>query len=73
VTWDDVEADHPNLLDCTNWVAIDTYGKIFIVKTLLNKGVVESISDDEIYALNLQIKELPRLERKRSRKSGSRM
>lgn len=69
LTWDDVEESYPSIMNCQSWVRIVTDGKTFVVKTLLDKGVAKSISDDEIYTLTFQTKELSPLELKKSRTS----
>lgn len=70
VRWHDLEASDPSIVNCKSWTEISANGKNFVVETLFEEGVVESISQNEIYSLNFQVKELSRPERKRSRKSG---
>lgn len=55
VTWDDVEADMPGILDFTDRVELVVGYWKHTLSVHIQQGVVPSISEDMIYSLTLQI------------------
>jgi hypothetical protein len=59
VTWDDIEAEVPELFDFTEKFEIYVEEKKFTISVSLDKVVVKSISKHEIYSLEFDIKQCP--------------
>jgi hypothetical protein len=54
VTWNDVEADKPEILDFTNQIEIYADGITTIISVSLEIGVIESIAQEDIYSLHFR-------------------
>jgi hypothetical protein len=61
VTWDDVKADAPRILNFTNTVGVSADGARFTISASIN-GLVSSLSDLEIYSVNFEVETLTRSE-----------
>jgi hypothetical protein len=55
VSWDDVEAEVPEILDFTHVVEVSTEVAVFRISASINKGIVPSISEEQIYSVNFDI------------------
>jgi len=61
VTWDDIQADVPELLEYTDRIEVEVDGTNFCISISIAKNVVRSISDGEIYSLNFGVDSLDRV------------
>ncbi|TVY20832.1 Vegetative incompatibility protein HET-E-1 [Lachnellula arida] len=61
VTWDDVEAELPDLFDFTDKMTVYAKGYKSTISVLLGKQVIRSISEDEIFSLKFDIRESQKL------------
>ncbi|TVY47504.1 Vegetative incompatibility protein HET-E-1 [Lachnellula cervina] len=57
VTWEDVEAELPDLFDFTDKMTVYAKGYKSTISVLLEKQVIRSISEDEIFSLKFDIRE----------------
>lgn len=56
VTWHDIEADLPEILKHTSELEVSAEGEHFTISVSLSQGLVKSISEQEIYSLNFDVK-----------------
>ncbi|TVY93493.1 Vegetative incompatibility protein HET-E-1 [Lachnellula willkommii] len=61
VTWDDVEAELPGLFDFRDNMTVYAKGYKSTISVLLEKQVIRSISEDEIFSLKFNIRESEKL------------
>jgi hypothetical protein len=54
VTWTDIKAENPGILDFSNQIEVYAEGIRIIISVSLRIGVVESISQEAIYSLNFR-------------------
>jgi hypothetical protein len=72
VTWDDVQIDHPEILDFTNQLEVVANGIGYRISVSATLGIVPSISENSVHSVNFDVQKLqsPTLETNQRHQQG---
>ncbi len=72
ITWNDVQIDHPEILDFTNQLEVVAHGTGYRISVSLTLGIVPHISKESLYSVEFEIEKLPSstLETNQSHRQG---